>query len=78
MRNGKRYKRKKKIYELPLEERKFMRNMIRTFCKENSFYHFGSKDGYPPEKMEDMIEGLIDLGVLNVFVSKDKQNFTII
>lgn len=78
MRNGKRFKRRKKIYELPLEEQKFMRNMIKNFCKETSLYYFGSRDGYPPEKMEEMIENLIDVGVLNIFVSQDRQRFTII
>jgi len=78
MRNGRRYKKKKKIRSLELTERLLILNMIRKFCKETSIYRFGHKDGYPPEKIEEMIEKLINDGELNIFVSKDKKNFTII
>ena len=78
MPNGKRYKKKKRIQSLLPQERKIVYDMIRKYCKESSLYYFGHKDGYPPEKIEEMIEWLIDKGTLTIFVSEDKKSFTII
>jgi len=61
----------KKVEDLAPEARKFVRNLIRTFCKERNIYPEANKAGIGLEETEECIEELLNRGELKFFYDSD-------
>ena len=63
-----------RIEELPENEKRFIRALIKVWIEENRLYILGVVYGLSPEKLEQKIEKFIDHGLASIVKSGSKLN----